>query len=104
MPQKPYMFLGTLKDQLLYPNVKEWTSKFTGLGLEYERAQLSIHGACFSLFLLDGEKLQTNNYHSSLAGTASSSTTMAFAAPDSCGGQSLGQRQDWEYPAASEFT
>ena len=48
MPQKPYMFLGTLKDQLLYPNVKEWTSKFTCLGLEYERTQLSIHAASFN--------------------------------------------------------
>ena len=49
MPQKPYMFLGTLKDQLLYPNVKEWASKFTGLGREYEwiQLQLSIHGASF---------------------------------------------------------
>lgn len=25
MPQKPYMFLGTLQDQLLYPNVEDGT-------------------------------------------------------------------------------
>jgi len=41
MPQKPYMFLGTLKDQLLYPNVKD---NLLGNGeIEHALRQVNLH-------------------------------------------------------------
>ncbi|CAK9005682.1 Uncharacterized ABC transporter ATP-binding protein sll0182 [Durusdinium trenchii] len=41
MPQKPYMFLGTLKDQLLYPNVQD--SLLGDVDIQQALKQVNLH-------------------------------------------------------------